>query len=93
MMKSGNVSASGSLSHCHSFLDTGSCAFICVGELTPFQDILEKQSKAIKQRKEDVLGVGKCLTAQVSTCYQVMSYVAVTHLFGVCTVLSMEVLL
>lgn len=71
----------------------GSCTFICVGELTPFQDIFEKQNKALKQRKDDVLGVEKCLTAQVSTCYQVMWYVAITHLFGVCMVLSMKVLL
>ena len=92
-MKSGNVSASGSVSYCHFSWILGSCTFICVRERTPFQDILEKQNKAIKQRKEDVLGVEKCLIAQISTCYQVMSYVAVTHLFGVFTALSMEVLL
>lgn len=78
----------------------GSCTFICVGELSDSfpSHILEKQNKtkqnkAIKQRKDDVLGVGKCLTTQVSTCYQVIPYVAVTHLFGIWNTLSMGALL
>lgn len=58
----------------------GSCTFICVGELSNSvpSRILEKQNKTIKQREEDVLGVGTCFMMQVSTCYAAIPCVTVT---------------
>lgn len=77
------------------FWKLGSCTFICVGELSNSfpSHILEKHSETIKQRQEDVLGVGKCLRAQVSACYQVIPYVTVTHSFEIWNMLSKEALL
>lgn len=73
----------------------GSCTFICVGELSNSfpSPILEKQNKTVKQRGEAVLGVGKCFMIQVSTCYQVIPRVTVTHWLGIWNVFSMEALL